>query len=222
MNVRSLWTNLLLVGLLLSAGAANAAPSDLGAARQAYSAAALYDLGNSYAREGNPGMAVLSYERARLLSPDDADIRANLHRVRALAGLPADRGTWLENHAMIAGPRVIYWLGLFGLSVAGASLLAIRFDPRRRRIGWTSLGVSGMVLAVVLCDVFASWPLTHEAVVLHATAARVSPIANGDSLFTLPEAQVVRMTADYSGYALIKTDAGQSGWVPRADLAPVT
>jgi hypothetical protein len=222
MNARSLWTNLLLVGLVVGAGAANSAPSDLGAARPAYSAAALYDLGNSYAREGNRGMAVLSYERAHLLSPTDADIRANLRRVRALAGLPADRGTWLENHAMIASPRVIYWLGLFGLSVAGASLLAIRFAPRRRRIGWSALGVSGMVLAVVLGDVFATWPLTHGAVVLHATAARVSPIANGDSLFTLPEAQVVRMTDDYSGYALIKTDAGRRGWVALADLAPVT
>ncbi|MEP6549375.1 MAG: hypothetical protein ABJD53_18095 [Gammaproteobacteria bacterium] len=220
MNARDLCTNLLLVGLL-SAGATYAAPSDSGSAPQAYSASALYDLGNSYARQGNPGMAVLSYERARILSPNDPDIRANLHRVRTRAGLPPDSGTWLENHARVADPRLMYWLGLLSLGVAGASLLAIRFDPPRRRIGWGSLGVSGTLLAVVLCDAAATWSLFHEAVVLHATGVQVSPITKGDAMFSLPEAQVVTMTNDYNGYVLIKTNAGQSGWVRRADLAPV-
>ena len=32
-----------------------------------YSAAGLYNLGNSYARAGKPGMAILNYERASLL-----------------------------------------------------------------------------------------------------------------------------------------------------------
>jgi hypothetical protein len=222
MNAQGSWRKVLLVGLLLGAGAASAVPSDPRAAPQAYSVSALYDSGNSYARQGNLGMAVLSYERARLLSPNDSDIRANLRRARTLAGLPPEGGTWFENHARIANPTVMYWLGLFGLSVACTSLLVIRFDARRRPIGWATLGVSGMVLAVVLCDVLATWPLTHESVVLHATAARVSPIASGDPLFILPEAQVVATTANYGGYALIKTDAGQSGWVARADLAAIT
>ena len=33
---------------------------------------------NSYARAGKPGLAVLNYERAALLAPDDPDINANL------------------------------------------------------------------------------------------------------------------------------------------------
>jgi tetratricopeptide (TPR) repeat protein len=215
-------SKLLLVGLLLGAGAAGPVSANGNPAREQISASALYNLGNSYARQGKPGMAVLYYERARVLSPNDPDIRANLRHVRTSVGQSPDAGSWLENHARIANPSLMYWLGLIGLSLAGASVLGIRFYPRRRRIMWCTLGVGGILSAIVLCDVLATWPIMSEAVVLHAAAARVSPVADGDTVFTLPEAQVVRITDEYLGYALIKTDAGQAGWVSRADLAAVT
>ncbi len=70
----------LAAGLLLGALQACAAPVPAG-----YSAAGLYNLANSYARAGKPGMAVLNYERARLLSPNDPDVEANLRFVRSSA-----------------------------------------------------------------------------------------------------------------------------------------
>ena len=50
-----------------------------------YSADGLYNLANSYARAGKPGLAVLNYERAALLAPYDPDIAANLEYVRTSA-----------------------------------------------------------------------------------------------------------------------------------------
>jgi len=50
--------------VLVLAGGQSGAKSEEG-----YSAAGLYNLANSYARAGQPGMAVLNYERARLLAP---------------------------------------------------------------------------------------------------------------------------------------------------------
>src|ERR1700684_438250 len=86
---------MLISGLALWAGLALAqssqpsqpsAPSAPSAPSQPrYSADGLYNLANSYARDGKPGLAVLSYERAALLAPDDADIMANLAYVRAAA-----------------------------------------------------------------------------------------------------------------------------------------
>ena len=67
-----------------------------------YSAALLFNLGNSYARDGNAGLAVLNYERARLLAPDDPDLRANLRYVRSSAGLPSSHGDWFERLTAIA------------------------------------------------------------------------------------------------------------------------
>ncbi len=71
---------MLIAGLALWAAQAFAQPS-----QPRYSADRLYNLANSYARAGKPGLAVLSYERAALLAPADQDINANLAYVRAAA-----------------------------------------------------------------------------------------------------------------------------------------
>lgn len=46
------------------------------------SAAILYNLGNTYYKAGNNGKAILCYERARMLDPNDNDIITNLNLVR--------------------------------------------------------------------------------------------------------------------------------------------
>ncbi len=62
----------------------------------------------------------------------------------------------------------------------------------------------------------------NEGVILTASApVRVSPVPMGDPLFTLPEAQTVRIIAEHDEFLLIKTRAGQTGWVSGADLARV-
>ena len=43
----------------------------------------LYNLGNAYYRTGNNGKAMLNYERALLMSPNDSDILANIEFVRS-------------------------------------------------------------------------------------------------------------------------------------------
>jgi hypothetical protein len=70
---------------LAGAPAVGAAPAQPG-----YSAPALYNLANAYARQGKPGLAVLNYKRAKLLDPNDPDIDANLRQVRQSAGLPPE------------------------------------------------------------------------------------------------------------------------------------
>src|SRR5450631_1410960 len=89
------------------AGAAAPPPS--------YSAAQLYNLANSYARAGQPGLAVLNYERARLLAPGDPDIEANLQRIRDSAHLPSDSPTEFERTVTQASPTAVAWIGVLGL-----------------------------------------------------------------------------------------------------------
>src|SRR5271154_2724545 len=106
---RALWS-VLLIALGMAGSPSNAMQAQLLAQSQSqsqaqpqpqpqpagYSAAALYNLGNAYARTGKPGLAVLNYERARLLEPNDPDINANLRHVREAAGLPAESRNALD------------------------------------------------------------------------------------------------------------------------------
>jgi len=100
--VRTRTIAMLLVGLALCSVQATARSS-----QRQYSADGLYNLANSYARAGKPGLAVLNYERAALLAPNDADIKANLEYVRAGAGVPPEPRSRFSRIAEAAGRTAV-------------------------------------------------------------------------------------------------------------------
>ncbi len=188
----------------------------------AYSATGLYNLGNAYMRQGKPGMAVLNYERANLLSPSDPDIEANLSYVRASSHLPVPPRSTFERLARIASPSAMFWLGVFGLVIVGASALAAQLSSRHPWLRSAALLLGFSMISLTACNALVLWPLLHEGVVITGVApVRVSPVPMGDSLFSLPEAETVRITAEHEGFFLVQTRAGRTGWVSRSNVAPV-
>ncbi len=185
-----------------------------------YSAAAFYNLANAYARANKPGLAVLNYERAKLLDPRDPDVAANLLRVRQSASLPAVSAGRLDRLTQLASPTALSWIGLLGLLLAGTAMLAReKFSAHRGKlllsalVGFCLLGVSaGAAMAV--------WPTLHSAVVVgHSVEVRVSPVLIEEPLFVLPEGEIVRVGDEHDGFVLVRTRAGRSGWAPSSNLA---
>jgi hypothetical protein len=211
-----------IIGLMLVGCQAQARSAQAG-----YSAADLYNAANAYARAGKPGMAVLHYERARLLAPNDPDIEANLRLVREPLRLPSESRNALARAVTLASPTTIAWIGVIGLLIVGVSLLAGQIHRRHRlgrhrvmRRAATVVGMSMIGLTVVNGMVL--WPRLHEAVVIaRNTAVRVSPAPMGDPLFILPEAETVKMKAEHEGFVLVESRSGRTGWAARASLAPV-
>ena len=212
-----LWALTLLIGMVFGSHRASAQSTDTG-----YSAASLYNLANSYARAGKPGLAVLNYERARLLAPNDPDIQANLRLVRASSRVPMESHPWFARAALVFAPTSMSWIGTIGLTLIGASLLAGRLYPRRRWMRAVAALSGGAMIALTACNAMFVWSQLHTAVVIAAaTPARVSPVPMGDALFVLPEAETVTMTGEHEGFVLIETRAGKLGWVAHANIAPV-
>jgi hypothetical protein len=207
----------LALGLALMAAPVHAEPAPVG-----YSAAGLYNLANAYARQGKPGMAVLNYERASLLSPNDSDIDANLSYVRASSHLPApSRGTF-DRMVRIASPFALSWIGVMGLVIVGASALAAKLVSRHRWLLRSGMLLGICMLSLTVANGIALWPTLHEGVVITgATPVRVSPVPMGDSLFVLSEAETVKIAAEHEGFLLIQTGAGRTGWVSRSNVAAV-
>src|SRR5580658_3310664 len=116
---------MLIVGLALWAGHALAQPSP-----PRYSADGLYNLANSYAEAGKPGLAVLSYERAALLAPGDPDINANLAYVRTTAHVFLKPRGLLTRLALAASPTAVAWLGVLGIALVGMALVARKLARR--------------------------------------------------------------------------------------------
>jgi hypothetical protein len=217
--MRRLWIALLIAGLAFHG--VQAFPQSAPAPRHQYSADELYNLANSYARAGRPGLAVLNYERAALLAPNDADISANLEYVRASAHVPVPTGR-LARVAEAASPVLAAWMGVLGVALAGTGLLAGRMTSRFRAARTCSILGGIALMAFTVSNAMLQWPRMHEAVVLvDQTPARVTPVPMGDTAFVLPEAETVTVTAEHEDFVLIRTRAGRSGWVARASVGAV-
>ena len=187
-----------------------------------YSAAGLYNLGNSYARAGKPGMAILNYERASLLAPNDADIEANLRFVQSSAHLPIESRGAFDRFARIGDPFWLSWAAVLGVIFLGAGAVAAQLTARHRILRLAAMSAGAAMLGLTLCNGISLWPKLHEGVIITAsTPGRVSPVPMGDSLFVLREGESVRIAAEHEGFTLVHTRAGRSGWVADANLAPI-
>jgi hypothetical protein len=199
-----------------------AAPMPGTTATSGYSAQALYNLANAYARSKKPGLAVLNYERARLLDPTDPDIAANLRHVQEAAGLPPDSHNAFDRVTTLATPQLLSCLGFTGLIIAGAGLLGRRLYPRHRRKLLVITLLGACLGGLTAASAISLWPLVHSAIVVtHDAPVRVSPVTIEEPLFTLPEATRVRMSGEHEGFVLIQTTGGRTGWVPSTNLAPI-
>lgn len=206
---------------MLASAAAAPAPTP-GRTPAGYSAAALYNLANSFARAGKPGLAVLNYERARLLEPKDPDIEANLRHVRETSGLPADSRSKFERLAQFAEPRLLAGAGILGLCLAGAAAWTRvgRKTHRRKLFAVMLLGFG--LLGISVANAVVLWPVMHQAVIIApSTPVRVSPVTEQEPLFVLPEGSLVAVRAEHDGFVLVQTQTERSGWVPGANLARI-
>jgi hypothetical protein len=213
--MRAITIAMLILGLGLWGGQSLAQPPR-------YSADGLYNLANSYARAGKPGLAVLNYERAALLAPNDADINANLAYVRAGAGVRPEPRNRFARIAEAAGAALSAWAGVLGIALAGGALLVGRITARSPWLRFGGVALGGALVALTVANAALLWPQMHAAVILvDQTPARVSPVPMGDTAFVLREADTVTVTAEHEDFTLIRTRAGQSGWVARANLGAV-
>ena len=212
----------LLLPLALSNGHAAILPTAPAAksADARYSSPALFNEANAFARQGKVGLAILDYERAQLLSPDDPDIAANLHTVRAKAGLPdappPSALRWLTS----IPPNTLAWLGCFGLVLVGFSVLLGRSSPRHRMSFRFATFVGGLLMVASVSGAALLWPQLHAAIVVTSDAsARISPANAAESLFKLKEGEAVSVQSHHADFLLVQTPAGRSGWVASADVA---
>jgi hypothetical protein len=207
----------LFMGLVLTAAQTRAEP-----VKEGYSAAGLYNLANSYALSGKPGLAVLNYERAGLLAPNDADIQANLRHVREAAHLAPQRRNWFERALPAANPDVVLWLAIVGVLVMGTALIAGRLFAKYRWVRRAAVIVGIALVGFAIGNGIVIWPKLHEGIVISAsTPARVAPVPMGDPLFVLAEGETVTMGAEHEGFVLVQTRAGRTGWVSHGNVAPI-
>jgi tetratricopeptide (TPR) repeat protein len=184
--------------------------------RGEWSANLFYNLGNTEARLGDVGRAMLNYERALALEPRHAEARANWQflRSQSLAKFPPK--TWRE--ALFGALSFDGWLGV-AVGSAWALLFCLAV-PYARRQRLTAGGVFLFVLALCVggCALAGAWlraPELDAAIVVAKQAeARQAPADRATLVDVLPAGSRVCWRAERSGWVECDLPDGTRGWLP--------
>ncbi|MDR2814317.1 MAG: tetratricopeptide repeat protein [Prevotellaceae bacterium] len=188
--------------------------------------ALFYNAGNTFYKQGEIAKAILYYERALRLTPDDEDIRynlelANLQIVDKIEPIPQFFVvTWIQSFCNIFD--VDTW-SIVGISLFAAALmltLIVLFGrtPRRKKVSFAfavaCLSMSLVATCVAMREKRNLSSHTEAIVYAPVTSVKASPDAGGVDLFVLHEGTKVELLETIGSWEKVKTADGNQGWLP--------
>ena len=190
-----------------------------------------YNLGNSYYKADDIAKAILNYERALLLQPGNADIRANLEIARyktidKVVSVPdIFFVAWVKS--LINCLSVDAWAKL-GIVFFILLLISFSLFFLFKQIVWKKSGfIAGIVFLflVVLSNIFASEQKSelvnrNKAIILSpSVTVRSTPSESGTSLFILHEGHKIEVKDNsMREWKEIRLEDGKVGWVPTSAI----
>ncbi len=190
-----------------------------------------FNLGNSYFRLKKVGAAILAYERARKLSPDDPDILANIRFANSAIAdrVPEPERSFFEAAVTrlhtLAPLDVQLWL-LFFLLLALSILFVVGLYASPNARLWL-VYVSGLVLMLAVVTgisagvkIYRSERVSYAVVLEPTLEAKNEP--NGSKIiFTAHEGTKFRVLKSVNGWSLVSLPAGLGGWVQSSALGRI-
>ncbi len=184
-----------------------------------------FNLGNAYYKTGQYTLAILNYERAKLLAPDDEDINFNLQvanqkvvdSIQELPGIFIVR--WWNS--LVNSQTTDGWALLSIISfVVFLTMLGFYFFAKtsevKRITFWSG---SFLIVFTIFSWSFAakqkSRLVNHpEAIVMQPTVTvKSSPTEKGTNLFVVHEGLKVKITDKLGDWVEIKLADGNKGWL---------
>ena len=199
--------------------------------KKGVSAELYYNLGNAYYRTEDITHAVLSYERALLLSPGDRDIRFNLQMARSktIDKITPESEmffvTWYRSLVNLMSVDAWAFAALTALALAIALALVYLFANRiwLRKVGF--FGAIGLLLLFVLANILAYSQkqelVSRSSAIITSSAVGVksTPADDGTELFILHEGTKVEITdGAMKQWKRVRVADGKDGWVKAKDM----
>ena len=192
-----------------------------------------YNLGNSYYKSNEIGMAILNFERALRLDPDYEDARYNLKIAESkivdnVNSTPTFFVKRLFN-ALITSNTSNHWTVISFVCFIVALVLFFFFvfsrNRRNRKYGFfgmflfAGLFVTALIFSGIRKDQFLN---RNEAIVMSgAVTAKSSPDKSGTDIFQLHEGTKVLVKSTLSGWTEITLENGAVGWVEESAIARI-
>lgn len=183
-----------------------------------------YNLGNTHYRDGNYPAAILFYERALRLDPNDDDIQYNLNIARQFVTdkiepiQPFFLSKWWVGAARVMTPNQWSWLFLL-LLVLGCAQMVLYFVSQKRSIRQTGFlgGIITILLSVVLYSLASTsdHEQTKGEAIVFASSANVksAPGLNSTDQFVIHAGLKVEVVDEDGDWSRIELLDGNSGWI---------
>ena len=230
-------------GMLVKQGNKYYMEEDYGKAVEAYesvvdsgyaSAGLYYNLGNAYFKSHDITMALVNYERARILDPHDEEILYNLNIAREFV---VDRievlpefflKIWFRNFIKIMDSDAWASISLSCFVVALGLLLVFVFSLRvntRKVSFWMSVFLLFISVTSFVFAVENNRMVKHHNLAIIQTPSvtiKSSPDEeSGTDLFMLHEGTRVRIEDELGEWRQVVLTDGNRGWLKRDDLIPL-
>jgi tetratricopeptide (TPR) repeat protein len=189
-----------------------------------------FNLGNAYYRTHRIPLAILNYERAKKLKPNDEEINFNLELARArivdkINNLPEFfLMNWLRKlaHSFSADQWAVISMVSFFITLCFAGLFLF---SSRRLIKQLAFWL-GILLVIVTFSSFAvsqqqkhKLSVHNDAIIITpAVTIRSSPDETGTELFILHEGSKVRIEDTVGDWLEIRISDGNKGWIKASDM----
>lgn len=196
-----------------------------------YEAAEIYyNLGNANFRSNKTTQAIINYERALMLNPDDEDVQFNLqlskqYVVDKIDVLPEFFLTkWYKSFVRMFSSNTWAIVSMIGL-VLGLIFILIYFLVQSR--GLKKIGFwLGLLFIVVSITTFTfsyhqkqfALAKDNAIVVTPTVVVKSSPDKSGTDLFIIHEGLKVIITDELGEWQEIKLTDGSKGWLKKSDL----
>lgn len=192
-----------------------------------------YNLGNAYFKIKNIPAAILNYERAHLLNPDDEDINFNLDLARTYT---VDKIEVLPEFFLVSFIKgFMNWfssnswayIALFSFALVLALVLffwfSLSFEIRRYAFGVASFLSVIFVVSLVFSISQKNQVVTRNSAIVFASvvSAKSSPDESGKDLFILHAGTKVELVRPVGEWCEVKLADGNKGWIPKTSFQKI-
>jgi hypothetical protein len=180
-------------------------------------------LGNCEYRLGEPGRAMLDYERALALDPGHPEAKANLTLLRSQTGAKVPAPSWeqyaftgLSQDAWAIAAAIAGWIAVFGVA-------ALATGGRHGNAGLWLAAIAAAAVAAYGSGVL--WLSAQERgtaiVVAKSVEARLAPADSAGLADALPAGSRVRVLSERGEWVYCELAGESRGWIPQNAIEKV-
>jgi tetratricopeptide (TPR) repeat protein len=192
-----------------------------------------FNIGNAYYRLGKIHYAILNYERAKRIAPNDEDLQfnlqlANVHvtdKVDAVPELFIYR--WMDSVLTLFSPPAMIWMmyALFLMTLCAFSYYVLTRSYIHKRYSlWFGLVCSLLLIFGIANFLYRSYRTenTKYAIVMADVAnIKAAPDSKGNDLFVIHRGLKVQVLDDVNNWRKIRLADGKVGWIQENDVESI-